>query len=214
MDVPNLDATPVVPKTGDEPLHESGRLLGQHLRDFWAWAYSDLLGNAMRGVLAEYLVGTALGCVHGRTRLEWDAWDLRTVDGIRLEIKSAAYLQSWRQSAYSRIGFDIRPTTAWYAETNTYSSDRRRQADVYVFCLFAHRDKATADPLDVGQWQFYVTSTRRLDGSSPVRWCTTSSRDSSSVDQAVKAGVTSSVPSVTLSAGLSVRERASTSRPR
>ncbi|MBX4169065.1 hypothetical protein K3M35_10375, partial [Rhodococcus sp. DMU2021] len=39
--------------------------------------------------------------------------------------------------------------------------------------------------------------------SSPVRWCTTSSRDSSSVDQAVKAGVTSSVPSVTLSAGLS-----------
>ena len=51
-------------------------------------------------------------------------------------------------------------------------------------------------------------------GSSPVRWCTTSSRDSSWVDQAVKAGVTSSVPSVTLSAGLSVRERASTSRPR
>ncbi len=50
--------------------------------------------------------------------------------------------------------------------------------------------------------------------SSPVRWCTTSSRDSSSVDQAVKAGVTSSVSSVTLSAGLSVRERASTSRPR
>ncbi|WP_238406556.1 hypothetical protein [Rhodococcus sp. YH1] len=146
MDVPNLDATPVVPKTGDEPLHESGRLLGQHLRDFWAWAYSDLLGNAMRGVLAEYLVGTALGCVHGRTRLEWDAWDLRTVDGIRLEIKSAAYLQSWRQSAYSRIGFDIRPTTAWYAETNTYSSDRRRQADVYVFCLFAHRGQGDRRP--------------------------------------------------------------------
>ncbi|WP_432794029.1 hypothetical protein [Rhodococcus ruber] len=68
MDVPSLDATPTVPKAGNEPLHESGRLLGQQLRDFWAWAYSDLLGNAMRGVLAEYLVGTALGCVHGRTR--------------------------------------------------------------------------------------------------------------------------------------------------
>ncbi|MHC6211448.1 hypothetical protein [Rhodococcus ruber] len=163
MDVPSLDATPTVPKAGNEPLHESGRLLGQQLRDFWAWAYSDLLGNAMRGVLAEYLVGTALGCVHGRTRLEWDAWDLRTEGGIRVEIKSAAHLQSWRQSAYSRISFDIRPTTAWYAETNTYSPDRRRQADVYVFCLFAHRDKATADPLDVGQWEFYVTSAHRLD---------------------------------------------------
>ena len=113
MDVPSLDATPTVPKAGNEPLHESGRLLGQQLRDFWAWAYSDLLGNAMRGVLAEYLVGTALGCVHGRTRLEWDAWDLRTEGGIRVEIKSAAHLQSWRQSAYSRISFDIRPTTAW-----------------------------------------------------------------------------------------------------
>ncbi|WP_228799813.1 hypothetical protein, partial [Nocardia farcinica] len=42
-------------------------------------------------------------------------------------------------------------------------------------------------------------------GSSPVRWCTTSSRDSSSVGQAVKAGVTSSVSSVTLSVGVSVR---------
>lgn len=51
MDVPDLDATPTVPKAGNEPLHESGRLFGQQLRDFWAWAYSDLLGNAMRGVL-------------------------------------------------------------------------------------------------------------------------------------------------------------------
>ncbi|MBX4171753.1 hypothetical protein K3M35_24450, partial [Rhodococcus sp. DMU2021] len=48
-----------------------------------------------------------------------------------------------------------------------------------------------------------VYSSDLRSGSSPVRWCTTSSRDSSSVDQAVKAGVTSSVPSVTLSAGLS-----------
>ncbi|WP_231386043.1 3,4-dihydroxy-2-butanone-4-phosphate synthase [Rhodococcus aetherivorans] len=51
-------------------------------------------------------------------------------------------------------------------------------------------------------------------GSSPWRWCTTSSRDSSGVGQAVKAGVTSPVSSATLSAGLSVRERASTSSPR
>ena len=56
--------------------------------------------------------------------------------------------------------------------------------------------------------------TKRSTRSSPVRWCTTSSRDSSSVGQAVKAGVTSSVSSVTLSVGVSVRERASTSSPR
>ncbi len=52
------------------------------------------------------------------------------------------------------------------------------------------------------------------DWSSPVMWCTTSSRESSSSVQAVKTGATSSAGSVTVSADLSVRERARTSSPR
>ena len=38
-----------------------------------------------------------------------------------------------------------------------------RQADVYVFALLAHRDKATVNPIDVAQWQFYVLPTSVLD---------------------------------------------------
>lgn len=44
----------------------------------------------------------------------------------------------------------------WEATTNTYSTQRKRQADVYVFALLAHYDKATLDPLNVSQWTFYV----------------------------------------------------------
>ena len=36
-----------------------GETIGTVL-DFWKWAYSDLLDNAQRGILAEYLVANAL----------------------------------------------------------------------------------------------------------------------------------------------------------
>lgn len=58
--------------------------------DFWRWAHSDFLSNAQRGVLAEYIVGTALNCLK-KKRLEWDAHDFVTDGGIKIEVKSAAY---------------------------------------------------------------------------------------------------------------------------
>ncbi|WP_423815940.1 Hsp70 family protein [Rhodococcus aetherivorans] len=72
--------------------------------------------------------------------------------------------------------------------------------------------KEAMDATGLGVYANFITSPKTW--SSPWRWCTTSSRDSSGVGQAVKAGVTSPVSSATLSAGLSVRERASTSSPR
>lgn len=59
--------------------------------DFWRWAYSDFLSNTLRGVLAEYIVASALGCTEAPRR-EWHAYDLVTAGGIRVEAKSAAYL--------------------------------------------------------------------------------------------------------------------------
>ena len=40
--------------------------------DFWQWAYSDFMSNALRGVLAEYIVAHAANCTHC-PRTEWDA---------------------------------------------------------------------------------------------------------------------------------------------
>ncbi len=84
-------------------------------------------------------------------------------EGTKVEVKSAAYLQSWHQDAPSKISFGIAPTVGWDARTNSYSSERRRQADVYVFCLLNHRDKSTVNPLDTGQWTFYVANSRTID---------------------------------------------------
>ena len=65
-------------------------------QEFLAWAYDDLLTNTTRGVLAEYIVATALG-IRGTTRIEWDRYDLQ-IDGIGVEVKSAAYVQTWEQN--------------------------------------------------------------------------------------------------------------------
>ena len=70
-------------------------VLGATVGDFWAWAYSDILNNVDRAVFAEFVVGMALG-VTDAPRVEWDDVDLR-YRGKNIEVKSAAYVQSWHQ---------------------------------------------------------------------------------------------------------------------
>ncbi|TDK86493.1 hypothetical protein [Mycolicibacterium mucogenicum] len=134
--------------------------------EFHAWAYHDLLTNTTRGVLAEYIVAKALG-VHATKRVEWDKYDLY-VDGIGgIEVKSAAYVQSWEQTRSSIIEFDIRPTKGWDARTNTYAPSAQRCADVYVFCLLNGEVRDHVDPRDVAQWTFYVLATSVLNRVVP-----------------------------------------------
>lgn len=130
-------------------------------QDFLEWAYDDLLTNTTRGVLAEYIVAKALG-VHDTKRLEWDRHDL-DIDGVGVEVKSAAYVQTWEQIRISDIAFGIRPSKGWDARTNTYAADTKRTADVYVFCLLEGEDRKHIDPLEVAQWTFYVLPTNKLD---------------------------------------------------
>jgi hypothetical protein len=136
---------------------------GTHLNkhEFYDWAYDDLLANTTRGLLAEYIVAKALG-IFDTKRVEWDKYDLR-VDGIGVEVKSAAYVQSWEQTGPSVIEFGIRPAKGWDARTNTYAASAQRSADVYVFCLLNGTDREHVDPLDVAQWTFYVLPTNLLN---------------------------------------------------
>jgi hypothetical protein len=150
-------------RTGDELLHQSGSPGGPSLLEFWRWSSSDLLSNALRGVLAEFIVGTALDAHQQGVRSEWDPYDLTTPEGVTVEVKSAAYIQSWHQKRPSLITFGIRPTQSWNPATNAYDARRRRQAQVYVFCLLAHRDQATIDPLNLDQWRFLVVATRTIE---------------------------------------------------
>lgn len=135
---------------GTEPV-AAGRA---EIADFWRWAYSDLRDNVSRGVLAEWLVGLALGCVEG-VRTAWDNFDL-TCDGIRVEVKSGAYLQAWTTPRHSRISFGRLSGIAWDADTGEWDKARTYRADVYVFAIQTAREHSRFDPLDVAQWEFWV----------------------------------------------------------
>ena len=149
-------------KTGNE-LFEG---MDHTLCEYWAWAHSDIASNAERGKLAEYIVHCAVRS-KSSYRTEWDAFDLLSEEGIRIEVKSSAYLQTWKQSHFSAVQFDIAPKNAWDAQTNIYAETKFRPADVYVFCLFASQDAERANPLDLKQWEFYVLGTHILDEQVP-----------------------------------------------
>lgn len=160
-----LDEIKTTSKNPNERFRFNGRTLDFKLVDFWTWNQSNLIENRNRGILAEFLVRQALG-LDFPTRLEWDAFDLITADGLKIEIKSAAYIQAWKQKKYSSISFDIKPSKTLLAD-NTYSTESTRQSDIYVFCLLHHLDQDTIDPMDLDQWTFYLTSTEILNKVLP-----------------------------------------------
>ena len=68
-------------------------------------------------------------------RIDWAPYDLTGPSGQRIEVKSAAYLQSWDDNYHEHISFDIAPKRAWDPE-NGYSPCAKRNCDLYVFCLY------------------------------------------------------------------------------
>lgn len=148
--------------TGEEMLLSPGGEAVGTLIDFWSWAYSDLVGNAERGALAEYIVACALQINH-MDRIAWDKYDLLTQNGISVEVKTSGYLQTWEQQTLSKPIFGIQRTYGWDSKANKYDTEQRRQADIYVFCVHKHTDQATINPLLISQWEFYLMPTVELD---------------------------------------------------
>jgi hypothetical protein len=148
--------------TGNEPFSQVGVVLPQSIQSFWRWAYSNLAANNLRGHLAEFIVASDLGVADG-TRVEWDDCDLWTKDGHKIEVKSAAYLQSWKQSKHSAISFGIAPSYGWDTNGHCRIDKPVRNSDAYVFCLLGHKEKRTLDPLNLDQWEFFVLATNILD---------------------------------------------------
>lgn len=153
-----LNAVKTTKKTGDEPFYLNGKKLPFDTLSFWQWSSSELLGNALRGVLAEFIIASALD-ISDKPREEWDAYDLETQSGIKIEVKSSSYLQSWKQQKFSKIVFGIQPTQ----ETQTSNGKKIRRSDVYIFCVLSHKDKNTVNPLNLSQWDFYILDTKVLN---------------------------------------------------
>ena len=155
MSLSDLDQLKIVLRSGNEPFRGDGASLS--LVDYWRWSGSSLMDNTVRGILAEFLVATALGR-HKTPRVEWERYDLRTPSGLTIEVKSAAAIQSWKQKARTPIQFTIGPRQGWDPETAQYSEQARRWADLYVFCVLEG-----TDPLDVDRWLFFALPSAVLD---------------------------------------------------
>ena len=149
---------------GQELFHGPGITQSLLLIDYWKWSGSVLLDNTARGILAEFLIATALG-LHKKPRREWDEFDIRIASGTSIEVKSSAYVQSWKQSKPSVIKFGIAPHRSWNAETGEYREGVKRWANIYVFCVF--KGKKPLHPLDTSKWDFYVIPTETLDQKCP-----------------------------------------------
>jgi hypothetical protein len=146
------------------PLSGDERFVGLSatVTEFWRFALSDLRMNNARGYLAEFLVAQAVGA--SGPRVEWDTYDVMSRDGIRIEVKSSAYLQLWEQRRLSRIVFTgLRGHILDPHAPSRVSAEATFNADVYVFAVQTAQSHEAYDPLDVKQWEFYVLSRREVE---------------------------------------------------
>jgi len=129
------------------------------LLDFWRWSSSDLTNNAARGLIAEWLVGHALGLV-SEAREEWAPVDFVMHDEqqTKIEVKSSSPWQTWGQDARSNNVFQIGPTVGQELDAKA-----RRQSDLYVFCVLDCPEKTRLDPMNTDQWRFFIIPTAALN---------------------------------------------------
>ncbi len=136
-------------------------LPGKTLLDYWAWAYSDIMENIQRAVYAEFLVACALG-IDSDVRVGWRSYDLR-YGGFRIEVKTSAYVQSWRTNKPSTITFGVGKRLEMDDQTAAFGTVRGRYADVWVFALFEPQAHPAGDILDPSPWRSYVVGKSTLE---------------------------------------------------
>ncbi len=148
--------------------------------DFWRCLFSDLCDDDVRGIFAEWMVGTLLGLPIASSRREfWDVSVFTLPDQTRIEIKSCALSQSrklanedairklHRSTANinpNRIRFGIRARSA--VSPSSGKTGRRLKSDIYVFCLYAQTNSAAWDVLNVSNCEFYIMTREELEGLS------------------------------------------------
>lgn len=147
--------------SGNESFTYSLSAPNKKILDFWSWNSSDLLNNTLRGALAEYIVALAMDIDLSSPRQDWTEYDLITSNGIKIEVKCSAYLQSWKQLKLSEIRFGCSPSQVFADQK--YAGERIRHSDIYVFCVFECQDPEIANPMNLDQWTFYIIPTKTLD---------------------------------------------------
>lgn len=132
------------------------------VENFWQWAFSDLQQNNIRGILAEFIIAKALNIDLG-LRHTWDDFDLITSNGIKIEVKSGAYLQNWKQKKLSEPVFGSLCGQVWNDAEGKRGGNPIYRADIYIFALQTSTTHDEYNALDLSQWEFYIVKKSQLE---------------------------------------------------
>jgi len=140
--------------------------------EFWRWAFGNLNEDTLKGLFAEWLVGRLLGLelpLGGRNGGANS--DLFLESGIRVEVKSAAYWQSWKlydergrprplEEIEERHWRRLEKPLQFQVRRSRDSVDRSGDtpalwSDLYVFCAQFEKNPVSWNILDLNQWRFY-----------------------------------------------------------
>ncbi|HWJ69171.1 MAG TPA: hypothetical protein VNS79_03880 [Sphingobium sp.] len=117
--------------------------------------------NVLRGQVAEAIIALALEPEWTWCSADYSGWDFERADGLRLEVKQSAAMQSWSTGKPSKAIFDVAARTGHWESGTQWIAQVGRAAHIYVFAhhgIYADH----ADHRDPLQWQFYVVATRDL----------------------------------------------------
>jgi len=155
---------PVVKLTGSESFTNTNEKKFS-VQDFWQYNLSNLNSNVTRGALAEFIVENALKDIDDiEIRNPWGDYDVE-YKGKKIEVKCSSYLQDWDQGELSKPLFSgLKAKELYYNDVVGKKSDKKAdyKADIYVLCLFHHKETETLNILDLDQWSFYILSKNRL----------------------------------------------------
>jgi hypothetical protein len=155
--------------------------------DFWRWSFSDLCDDALKGQFTEWLVTLLLG-IPCKRHLHWENTDFETETGVRIEVKSSSYWQSWKlwgnggKPRPVRVSGKMEELRISFAglkvRDNTQGSLPEFRSDLYIFAFQAQRDPRLWNALDLGQWEFYMLTKAEMKsiGSGKISLSTVRSK--------------------------------------
>ena len=164
------------PPNPNDKLLTSERLPNTAVVDFWQWAYGDLMEDTVKGVFAEWIVHKLLG-VHSPRRVSWANSDVITPTGVRFEIKSTAFWQSWKLRN-ERGNIEVKPKhstplddrkirfqglKARDSTSPAFSDPRTFKSHFYIFAFQNERNPSNWNALDLAQWEFYLVNVTELE---------------------------------------------------
>lgn len=121
-----------------------------------------LITNVFRGHVAEAIVAAALEPDWSWCSADYASCDFERADGVRLEVKQSAILQSWSSEPPKKVttNFDVAERKGYW-DGLTWVPEPGRRAHVYVLAHHTVTDE-TADHRDPAQWTFYVVRSAHL----------------------------------------------------